>query len=230
VQKTASANVNNEAIVDPMKNIIEFLDLSSLEEEQAEILDLIEDEIAQCKNNGDLLGAGEWMSAKLVYANKDQVDDILSKTIAFWASPLELKVVPSSIDDIILNVDEFVPNNLATALVRAKLRMQHSPHSIPLKVNDLVFRLSQFILIIFEVEARRPPDILSAAAAKLEALIIELSSAVNSFINTNCVTAKTPSIELVRKGNQLKKMVLAGERPILNEVDVLLGTTFRKFL
>jgi len=221
--------VNNEAIVDPMKNIIEFLDLSSLEEEQAEILDLIEDEIAQCKNNGDLLGAGEWMSAKLVYANKDQVDDILSKTIAFWASPLELKVVPSSIDDIILNVDEFVPNNLATALVRAKLRMQHSPHSIPLKVNDLVFRLSQFILIIFEVEARRPPDILSAAAAKLEALIIELSSAVNSFINTNCVTAKTPSIELVRKGNQLKKMVLAGERPILNEVDVLLGTTFRKF-
>jgi len=103
------------------------------------------------------------------------------------------------------NVDEFVPNNLATALVRAKLRMQHSPHSIPLKVNDLVFRLSQFILIIFEVEARRPPDILSAAAAKLEALIIELSSAVNSFINTNCVTAKTPSIELVRKGNQLKK-------------------------
>jgi hypothetical protein len=212
-----------------MKTILEVLNLVDRKDDTSILLDLIDDEVMRCKNSGDLLGAGEWLASKLLYVDEDQADEIISKTIALWACPLEIKIFPSCIEDLYLKIDEFVPEELAIALVAVKSRMLHSPYSVPAKVNDLVFRLSQQLSATFEVESRRRGEILNLAVAKFENIFAELLSTVDSFTNTNCVTAKIASIEVVKKGHQLKKIALARERTILSEVDILLGATFRKF-
>jgi len=211
------------------KLTLEVLNLVDRKDEATVLLDLIDDEVVRCKNAGDLLGAGEWLASKLSYVDEDQVEEIFTKTVALWASPIELKIFPSCIKDLNSKIDEFVPEELGIALVAVKSRMFYSPHSVPAMVNDLVFRLSQQLSAAFEVETRRRGEILNIAAARLENLFAELLSAIDSFTNTNCVTAKTASIEVVKKGHQLKKIALARERPILSEIDILLGSTFRKF-
>ena len=212
-----------------MKTILEVLNLAGQSDERSVLLGLIDDEAIRCKNAGDLLGAGEWLISKLLYVDQDQVEEIISKTVALWASPIGLKMFPLSIEDLNSRIDEFVPQDLAISLVAAKSRMLRSPHLVPQAINDLAFRLSQQLSTLFEVETRRPGETLNIATAKLESLFGEVLSAVDSFVNTNCVTAKPASIEVVRKAHHLKKFVLAGERPILSEVDILLGSTFRKF-
>ena len=212
-----------------MKTILDVLNLTDLKDDPSVLSDLIDDEATKCKNAGDLLGTGEWLTSKLLYSDQDQVEEVLSKVIALWASPVELKMFPSSIEDLNLRLNEFVPEELALALVAVKSRSIHSLHTLPQGINDLAFRLSEQLSALFELEARRPATILNIAVAKFEALSAELLSAVDSFINTNCLTAKIASIEVVKKSHQLKKAVLAGERPILSEVDILLGPSFRKF-
>lgn len=212
-----------------MKTILEVLKLADLTEDPAELLDLIDDEVVRCRTGGNLLGAGEWLASELPYVDDDQVEGIFSKVVGIWASPLELKVLPSSISELISRIDEFVPEELAVALVAATLRLLHLSRPVPPMVKDLAFRLSEPLSNIFAVTTRRPTDLCRAAAVKLETVMTELSSAVDSFVNTNCVTAKIASIEVVKKGHQLKRLVLGEERPILSQIDVLLGPTFRKF-
>ena len=212
-----------------MKTILEVLNLTDLTEDPIELLDFIEDEVVRCRNAGDLLGAGEWLASELPYVGDDQVEELFSKIVAIWASPLELKVVPSSISDLISRIGEFVPKELAVALTATTLRLLHFSRPVPHTVRDLAFRLSQPLSHLFGLTTTRPTDLCTAAAAKLEIVIAGLISAVDSFVNTNSLTAKIASIELVKKEHQLKKLVLGEERPILSEVDVLLGPSFRKF-
>lgn len=210
-----------------MKTILEVLNLE--DEDPAELLDLIEDEVVRCRNAGDLLGAGEWLASRLPYVGDDQVEELFSKIVAIWASPLELRVHPSSISDLISRIGEFVPEELAVALAATTLRLLRLSRPVPPKVKDLAFRLSQPLSRVFGLTTVRPANLCTTAAAKLETVITELTSAVDSFVNTNSLTAKIASIELIRKEHQLKRFVLGEEKPILSEVDVLLGPTFRKF-
>ena len=213
-----------------IKTILEVLNLADLTDSPTELLDIIDDEVVHCINNGDLLGAGEWMVSKLPRAKEEQVNEIFSQVVALWASPLELKLRPSTIDDLISRVDEFLPEELALALVATTLHIRNSSHSLPPKINDLAFRLSHSLSNLFEIgPSRRPVNMCLAAATKLETVRAELLSSVESFMNTNCVTAKPASIEIAKNGHRLKKLALAAERPILNEVDILLGAAFRKF-
>jgi hypothetical protein len=212
-----------------MKTILDVLNLTDLKDDPSVLSDLIDDEATKCKNAGDLLGTGEWLTSKLLYSHQDQMEETLSKVIALWASPVEFRMFPSNIEDLNLRLNEFVPEDLALALVAVKSRTTHSLHTLPQGINDLAFRLSQQLSVLFELETRRPAETLNIAVAKFEALSAELLSAVDSFINTNCVTAKIASIEVVKKSHQLKRVALAGERPILSEVDILLGPSFRKF-
>ncbi len=212
-----------------MKTILQVLDMTHMADEPTEMMELIDDEIVRCTNAGDLLGAGEWLASKLPYADEDEFEDIFCKMVAMWASPLELKVLPSYAPELALKLDEFVPEELAVSLVASTWRLLHFGHSLQSVATDLTFRLSEPISQIFGVETRRPGDLCKAAAAKLEVVTGELLSAIDAFIGTKCVTAKIASIEVVKKSHQLKRLALAEERPILSEIDVLLGPTFRKF-
>jgi hypothetical protein len=212
-----------------MKTIFDLLADFDPKAERAEIIERIEAEVLDSRNAGDMLGAGEWLVSKLPYLDEDQIDEVLAQTIAFWASPLNLKATPSGLEDLTQRIDEFVPDEVAMALVAATSRLLRTTNSVPSKLNDLAFRLAQPVSDIFEGSARRPSDLLRAAAAKLEKEIRELISAVESFTSTTCLSSKAASIEVVRKGRQLKKYTLAQERPLLSDIDKLLGAAFRKF-
>jgi hypothetical protein len=212
-----------------MKALAEILNLSGITDNQSELLDYIDDEVLTCRNNGDLLGAGEWLVSKFVYASDDQLEEIFSRAIAFWASPLELKSSAFSISDLISAIDDFAPEQLAVALVRTSLHSHRNRRFLPRKVNDLVFRLNQPLISLFGLPNRRSEDTLKVCAAKLEDLIAKLYSAVESFTIANSIMAREASIEVVKIAHQLKPVLLPGERPILNEVHLLLGASWRKF-
>src|SRR3990172_3396991 len=212
-----------------MNTILEVHNLVELSEDNAQLLDLIADQVEQCRNAGDPLGAGEWLASAFPYLKQDQVDEAFSKVVTLWASPLVIKVLPSSIEDLISRIGEFVPEDLTLALVGATFRFLRFPHPLPPRVNDLAFRLTQPISNLFGLGGRRPIDACIAAATKLGTIGSEALAAVDAFTNTSCMTAKMASIEVARKAHQLKGISLSGERPILSEVDVLLSPSFRKF-
>ena len=56
----------------------------------------------------------------------------------------------------------------------------------------------------------------------------ELLGAVQSFLNTTPTSAKIASIELLRIAHRLKKITIPGERPILGELDAILGIRDRR--
>jgi hypothetical protein len=212
-----------------MQTILEIHGYQDLTDDQTELQELIEKEMSAALNNGDTLGCGEWLASKLQYVDEHQVEEIICRLIALWASPHELKSPPSSIDQLVSRLDEFVPEDLATAVVAASLRIHHSPHQIPPKVKDLAFRLCSHFSSFFDIVPRRQADIINAVIAKLEAAVGGLLATVNSFRNTNCLNAKVASIEIIKKANQLKRMAISGERSILGGIDILLGPSFRKF-
>jgi hypothetical protein len=214
-----------------MKTILEVLNFTDFAEDPELLAELIEDEVVKCRNAGDFLGAGEWLASKLAYGDEDHLEELFCKIVALWASPLELKVLPSSMDELISRMDEFVPEELSVALIAATsvLLQSQQKKSLPKFIKDLAFRLQQPISGLFGVAPRRPEDLCIAAAAKLEAVRVDFLSAIDSFLNTKCVTAKIASIDVVKKGHQLKKLGLPEEKAIISEIDILLGPIFRKF-
>ncbi len=212
-----------------MKTILEVIGFVDQEEDLSDLLEIIDDEYIRCRNTGDNLGAGEWLASKLHYLNEDQVEEVFCKIVSFWSSPLELKTSPSNLEELITNIDEFVPEDLATALITALSRLKHASQPIPPTINDIAFRIQKQLISLFELETQRPAKILSSATAKLETLFAELQFIVDSFSHTNCITAKASSIDLIKKAHQLKKIVLIREKPVLSDLDILLGSSFRKF-
>lgn len=212
-----------------MDTILEVIGLADQEENSSLLINLIDDEIDRSRTSGDLLGMGEWLASKLLYVDEESVEELFCKIVTLWGSPIELNTTSSSIKELISNINEYVPEDLAIAFIATKSRMKHSPHKVPPGINDIVFRIKDQFSTLFELKSQRPRDIITSATAKLETLFAELQFCVDAFTNTNCVTAKTASIEVVKKGHQLKRIALVRERPILSDLDILLGTTFRKF-
>src|SRR2546422_498895 len=151
-----------------MRTILDVLNLRELTNDRTEMTDFIDDEFVRLRNGGDVLGAGEWLASKFAYVDEDQVEEVFTKVIALWASPLEFKTLPSSIADLTSGVDEFVPDDLAIAFVSASLRLMDSGRSLPTRAGDLAFRLSKPISNVFGIMTRRPSDMCIAAARKLE--------------------------------------------------------------
>jgi len=214
-----------------MKTILEVYELADLTDDTDELIGLIEAEAIRCRDSGDLLGAGEWLVSALPYVADERAAKIFAETIALWASPLELKLLPVDLSDLIAKTDEFVKEELATAVVAAvsRFRRLRSSSVLPHKTGDLAFRLSDQISKIFSVHARRPEDLCIAAAAQLENAKGELLASVDSFLGTGCANAKVASVEVVKRAHRLRELTLAEERLILGEVDILLGPLFRKF-
>ena len=214
-----------------MKTILEVYDLTDLTDNRGELIELIEAEVIRCRDAGNLLGAGEWLASELPYVEDDEAAEIFTKLIALWASPLEFKILPAGLAELISKIDEFVKEELTTAFVAAvsRFRRLRPSSSLPDKTGDLTFRLSNWVSKIFCVEARRPEALCIAAASQLENARNELLASVDSFLGTGCTNAKVASVELVRGAHRLRELALAEERPILAEVDILLGPSFRKF-
>ena len=214
----------------PSTTILEIVGLSEPVEDKQLLLELADEEIELCRSEGDLLGAGEWLFSTLPYANPGEFENILVKVVALWSSPIESRVSPSSIGDLVSRINEFVFEDLSAAVVTVAMRTQHLSTNVPVQFNDLTFRLRKSISEVYGVQKRQShTETFKAAVAKLHATREALLAAVNTFVNTNCLTAKAASIELVKNVSRLKKLSLVGEKQILSEVDLLLGPAFRKF-
>jgi hypothetical protein len=95
-------------------------------------------------------------------------------------------------------------------------------------VNDLVYRLAMPMAAAFSV-TRKNVDVLAAAVAILDAETQRFREAVTSFARSTSVTAKLPSVEVVRAAHAYNQVALPGERPLVRELDTILGPIFRKF-
>lgn len=216
-----------------MKTILEIFDLTSTHPDQDRdvIVDLVDEQVQKCIDEGDYLGAGEWLSSKLPFVEEDQIEEIFSKAIALWASPGEFKQLPDDIDELISRFDEYGSDNLAIAFIHAilRVRLTCSVDSVPPKAGDLAFRLTKPMSVLFGGDPRHSIQVRNNAAVKLDNINNELEAAVTSFTNAHSTSAKAASVELIKKARQRKELSLVAERPILSEIEILLGPYFRTF-
>ena len=109
-----------------MKTILEVLNYSDFAEDQELLAELIKDEVTDCRDAGDLLGAGEWLASELEYVDEDHLEELFCRIVVLWASPFEVKELPSSMEELISRIDEFVPEELSAALIAATVVLLRS--------------------------------------------------------------------------------------------------------
>jgi len=210
--------------------ILDVLELDKVSENSVEILELIEGEYIRCRDSGDFLGAGEWLLSRLKYDNNSAAEEIYSKIISIWASPLEMQSLPSNIDEIITMIDQFTPDELCVAFISASASYMAIKGNLPEGANSLAYRLRGQLAQIYSVDLHlKPLDICMQSVSNYQHDKATLLLNIESFSKTNCTTAKSVSIDIVKSIRNLKKKLVTSEKPILTELEFLLGTSFRSF-
>lgn len=211
-----------------MKSILEIQGYSDIGNPD-ELIELCLSESHKCKSKGDFLGAGEWLASILPYIRDDESEKTFANIVCLWATPLQIKVIASSIRELNEVINEFDPENISNAIVRASARYYAARKTFPPDVNDVSFKLKDQIGEIYGVRDEKPKHLLKAAVAKFDRSFADLLLDVNNFLKSNCFTAKTPAIQVLKSAHTFRGFALAVERPIIGEIDILLGAAFRKF-
>lgn len=209
--------------------ILEVHKLGELANNKIELIDLLDQEFRSSRDAGDYLGAGEWLASKLHYVASEQFEETFANIVAIWASPTELKTLPCKLSDLVQSISEYTPNELARSLIAAICVARRASGDNRLNMNDLAVRLERPIVELIQQNNRRPVDALQLASSTLDSRREELLSAVKGLCQATAIAAKPASIEVVRRAHELKRWVISAERPILNELENMLGTAFRKF-
>jgi len=186
--------------------------------------------IDRFRERGDTLAVGEMFAREWRYGDDSHVDRTVANAIANWASVRPLTVEASSIRDLIELIDSFPQMQLAVSVAHAASRLASDRVPAPRDLADLAYRLSDPIAKAFHVQDRgRTPNLLLAAVAKLDEAFAGLRDTAMSFCRTTAVTAKRPSVELVKHVHRYADVSLQPELPLLREIETLLGPVFRKF-
>ncbi|MGA2985473.1 MAG: ATP-binding protein [Terriglobia bacterium] len=212
-----------------MKTILKVLGLASAARDESEIVQLVDDESERCATSGDMLGAGEWYVSRLDYSSSDEAGPILAKVIALWASPVELNFAPADLKDLVGNLHQFNPDEIVTAAAGLLARRSRGIERYSNLLNDLEFRISEDVERIFGIKHDRPSVVLTQAAAVIRIKVDASLEALRIFNNSKGISAREAAIELIKKNRQLKALLLLRERPVLSEVEMLLGNAFRSF-
>lgn len=212
-----------------MQTILRVLNLARDASSESELVAFIDEESGSCIVNGDLLGAGEWLTSRLNYSLAIDPGALTAKVLALWASSGDLNFSPSSLADLVSNLQEFDSIALSTALVglsvrRPKLIVQH-----PELLKDLCYRLSGDVKKLFGVDGTRPSDVCDRASIVLGGMVNKAVDALAVFQSAKCISVRGPAMELLKLLRQLKPFLLVRERPLLSHADLLLGGGFREF-
>ncbi|HWY07296.1 MAG TPA: hypothetical protein VNY24_10575 [Candidatus Acidoferrales bacterium] len=212
-----------------MQTILRVLNLARDASSESELVAFIDEEGGSCVVNGDLLGAGEWLTSRLNYSLGIDPGSLTAKVLALWASSGDLNFSPSSLADLVSNLQEFDSMALSTALVgllvrRPKLIVQH-----PELLKDLCYRLSGDVKKLFGVDGTRPSDVCDRASIVLGGMVSKAVDALAVFQSAKCISVRGPAMELLKLLRQLKPFLLVRERPLLSHADLLLGGGFREF-
>jgi hypothetical protein len=186
-----------------------------------------ENKLDHYRSKGDRLAVGEIVADAF---DKNTKDMALAIVISSWASTSANCPELRATRDIATHVDQFLPSNLASAIVHTAVRLRRTRLDPPSGFTDLAYKMSKDIETVFGVSGRGgSSDALKAAATKLEDTTSLLQQSVGAFKRSTAVTAKQPSIEVVRQAHRYYDFALPGEKQLIREVDVLLGPVFRKF-
>jgi hypothetical protein len=124
-----------------MQTILRVLNLARDASTESELLAFIDGESGSCIVNGDLLGAGEWLASRLNYSLGIDPGATTAKVLALWASPGDLNFSPSSLPDLVSNLQEFDNMALSAALVGPLARRPRLIIERPDLLKDLSYRL-----------------------------------------------------------------------------------------
>ena len=182
------------------------------------------------RNNGDNLGVGEAYASQLPAVDEEDVEMTFVSMVSRWASSNPVDAEIRSVGDLLDNIDKFVLDLLALAVVHATLRMEEAGRELPKRVGDLNYRIATPLRSLFDVPAKTSPvATMRAATAKTREMQSALGTSVESFCQSPVIAAKLPSTDVIKSAHAYKPYALLGERQTLRDVEVLLGTLFRKF-
>ena len=180
--------------------------------------------------NGDNLGVGETYATQLAVVNQEEVEKTLVNIVSRWASSEPVDIDLNNVTDLLDNIDRFVTDQLALAVVHANMRVEDVGRHAPPEFGDLHFRIANKLKAIYTLSPKsNRTATLQAAVAKTRETQAHLTSAVETFCQSSAVTAKLPSLEVIKMAHAYEPYSLIGERTTLREVEVLLGALFRKF-
>ena len=182
------------------------------------------------RTNGDNLGVGEAYATQLSSVDDADVEWTFANIVSRWASSGPVDVEINGIGDLVANVDKFVNKTLAAAIVHATARLKSAGLPPPAGVGDLTFRVAASLRSQHRLPAKTKPAAgMYTAIARTNERQLILVNAVERFCKTTVVAARLPSIDVVKRAHAYSDYALVGEQWILRDVEVLLGTLFRKF-
>jgi hypothetical protein len=201
-----------------------------LVDEAIETVFLDEDAVREARDRGHPFAAGQILAEAISKADDELLPDLIARVVAYWATPLQPAEEPSSLEDLVQRLEEFSKPNIATALVNALQRVKQHQRKIPEGIGDLAFRIKDDLYRIYGIEGRsRPVEACQSAVARIEAAMSAVSTAVDSFLKCTPSTAKAASLEILKATHQLQPLLVPAERSLLRELEIVLGTAFRKF-
>ena len=182
------------------------------------------------RSNGDNLGVGEAYASQLSSVGDADIERTFVNIVSLWASSNPVDAEIDSIRDLVENIDKFVPDLLALAVVHATLRTESAGRKLPTKVGDVNYRVAGWLRSLLLLPPKTSPAAtMRAATAKTKELQSALDKSVESFCQSTPVAAKLPSTDIIKQAHAYAPYALLGERQTLRDVEVLLGTLFRKF-
>jgi hypothetical protein len=212
-----------------VNTILKHLKLGSAANNESEIHELLDLEYKAGMAKGDFLGAGEWLSSMLDYETELGTNEIVARTLALWASAGDLPLLPSGMAELTNNISLFDRENLARAFVALLSRKTRRLEKAEDLTKDLSFRISSDISTTFTLNGRRPQEVVNQAQAQLDSAVADAGRALRHFESSKCISARTSSLELLRKYRALKPIVLRREQPLIAIAESLLGGGFREF-
>jgi hypothetical protein len=217
-----------------MKTILNFKQLGDLGDDKAVLIDLVEGELQRCERVQDQLGAGEWLVSRVMLPAKlsaEELDRSFIRLVVVWSSSVPVASPPRSADELIHRLDEFDREQLAISVARTILLFQ-SGSAIPPSAEKIAYKLQPQLRNLAGVSEGGPKAVMVAAARKVGEALHDFDLAVAAFTSSDYQTlsaAKDASHRVLRKVSELKRFLLAGERPLQDEIRDLLGGAFRAF-
>jgi len=179
---------------------------------------------------GDFLGVGSLLCKRLVASPESDASVSMPRIIHAWAEPSHSPNHVNSISDLLSEFDELDQSSLAVAAVHLEHRLREGESERPSNLGDLTFRLKSTLENLFKLKTvRSPKQALRMATSHFARLERELEQAVDGLSRATPTAAKSPSIAVVKAARRYREFALPTERPMLRDIDVLLGAAFRKF-
>ncbi len=184
----------------------------------------------QYRTSGDNLGVGEAYALQLSSATDGEIEKIFVNIVTQWASSNPFDAEVNTIEELLKHIDRFVIDSLALAIIHATLRAEDTRRKLPARVGDLNYRVVDALRSLFTLQAKiSPAAAMLSATARTKELSSALEKAVERFCQSTAVAAKLPSMDIIKHAHAYAPYALLGERQTLRDVEVLLGTLFRKF-